>query len=820
MESSHATPCYHCGDDCPPQAIQYAEKAFCCEGCKTVYQILHDHELDTYYQLNQQPGQKGETTAENDRYAYLDHAEVITKLIDFQDEERMMLRLRIPQMHCTSCIWLLENLYRLHPGIEQSQVDFLRKTLSLSFRQEEISLRQVVGLLAGIGYEPQIQLDDLQGQKAHKGVSPFVFPLGVAGFCFGNIMLLSFPDYFGAAERYLPFFAYLNLLLALPVLLYSSRSFFRSAWEGLKQHRLNIDVPISLGILVLFGRSAFEILTHTGAGYMDSLAGLVFFLLIGKWFQAKTYDQLAFDRDYTAYFPIAATRLRNGIRESVPVTELKVGDKLVIRNQELIPADARLVSTEAKIDYSFVTGESEPVPKAMGEQLYGGGRQVGPPIEVVLSREVSRSYLTQLWNQSAFQKDRKASLQNLTDRISKRFTIGVLTIASLAGLYWWYAAGAAMAANVFTAVLIVACPCGLALTLPIIFGNSLRLLGKRKLYLKNTQVIEEMARLTDIVFDKTGTLTQKDRLPAQIMHGSLTDAQSERLMNLVQTSTHPVSEAISRLHPNAESLPLEALEEVTGQGLEAIVDGYHLKLGKWSYLHPDTPEPDALKATWLQEDGQIVAAFAWQPAFREGLTANLDVLREQYQLHVLSGDTERDEQALQKIFPAGTPMHFRQSPRQKLQFIDSLQQHNQAVMMVGDGLNDAGALQQSEVGIALTEDTGSFAPACDAILDASGFAELSSMLAYSRQAVRLVKIGFALSLLYNLAGLAIAVQGWLTPVIAAILMPLSSLTIVAFGMSTTWLTYLRRFGAQPLAELESKPSAQTRLPEPQKLETN
>ncbi|MFK7920605.1 MAG: heavy metal translocating P-type ATPase, partial [Bacteroidia bacterium] len=578
-----------------------------------------------------------------------------------------------------------------------------------------------------------------------------------------------------------------------------------------------------------------EILSQTGAGYMDSLAGLVFFLLIGKWFQEKTYDQLAFDRDYTAYFPIAATRLRPGRTESIPVTDLEIGDKILIRNQELIPADAVLRSTNAQIDYSFVTGESEPVPKVIGEQLYGGGRQVGAPIEVELTKEVSRSYLTQLWNQSAFRKEAQASLQTLTDKISKRFTIGTLAVATLAGLYWWWTVGPGMATNVFTAVLIVACPCGIALTLPITLGNVLRLLGKQSLYLKNTHVIEQMAGLTDIVFDKTGTLTHQDRLPATLIQGTPSDESMDRLMTLVRSSTHPVSQAIARMRTFESSLPITDLNEIPGQGLEAIVDGYHLQLGNWQFVSEFLPLPppkgdiplwrgqgeeEDLKATWLKEDGKLIAAFAWQPAFREGLATTLSVLRQQYQLQVLSGDTDRDRAALEKVFATSTPLHFQQSPQAKLDFVANLQAENRKVMMVGDGLNDAGALRQSEVGIALTEDTGSFAPACDAILDAKSFAQLPSMLAYSRQAVKLVRYGFILSLLYNLVGLAIAVQGWLTPVIAAILMPLSSLTIVAYGMSMSWLNYRRLFNAKPEITGVALQNAKTSPPVPQMQATN
>lgn len=289
-------------------------------------------------------------------------------------------------------------------------------------------------------------------------------------------MMLSLPEYLDAKSlveaEYRQFFSYLNLLLVLPVVLYASLDFYRSAWKGLRYKYLSLDLTISLGILIIFGRSLYEILSQTGAGYMDSLSGLVFFLLIGKWYQSKTYEALSFERDYNSYFPLAATQLKEGVEESVLLKELLPGDRILVRNQELIPADAILLKGEGKVDYAFVTGESEPVGKNSGDFLYAGGRQMGGMLEVEIQKPVESSYLTQLWNQEVFRKENSHKMSALVQQLGLRFTFFILLL-SIATAAFWYFVDPANIWNALTAVLIVACPCALALVIPFAFGNTL-----------------------------------------------------------------------------------------------------------------------------------------------------------------------------------------------------------------------------------------------------------------------------------------------------------------------------------------------------------
>lgn len=785
--------CYHCGDNCPTEDITLEDKHFCCQGCKTVYEMLSENDLCTYYDLENNPGINLKERKDDTAFAYLDNAEIEATLLDFKDDHNAKVSFYLPQIHCSSCIWLLENLYKLRDGITYSRVDFLKKEIYLTYDPQAMSLRTVVNLLATIGYEPEINLNDLENNATSRNSRSFYYKLGVAGFAFGNIMLMSFPEYLGLEADLFPefrqFFGYLNLFLALPVLLFSSTIFFQSAYRGLREKFLNIDVPISLGILVLFARSAFEIITQQGAGYMDSLAGLVFFLLIGRWFQNKTYDRISFDRDYKSYFPISTTKKAGGKEISVPITELNAGDTIIVRNQELIPADALLLSDTAQIDYSFVTGESKPVQKKAGELIYAGGRQVGPAVELTLVKNVSQSYLTQLWNQTEVAEEQRSSFSTIVDRLGQRFTLAVLSIGTLAGIYWGITESVSMAVNIFSSVLIVACPCALALSSPIILGNAVRILGRIGFYLKNTQALEAMSQINWIVFDKTGTLTHKGEQLQATFDGEMNTYQQDLVSALVRQSTHPVSRAIEALLGNDSAMKVNSFEEVPGNGLMGKVEGKLLRLGKWEFASAsgNFTKPADAKGTWISIDGKVLGRFELPHHYRAGLKEVMQNLSRGMSISLISGDNSQEEQALGEFLPVGTSMKFNQSPTDKLEYIAQLQAEGNRVMMVGDGLNDAGALRLSDAGVAVSENIDTFSPACDGILDARKFEHFDQLLRFSRTSYRLVWGGLVLSLIYNVVGLSIAVQGLLSPIVAAILMPLSSVSVVIYGMITTEL---------------------------------
>ena len=336
--------CFHCGEPCLDSAFSKAERAFCCQGCLFVHDLLTESGLEQFYGLTSHPGVRVPFAPSCKDWAFLDEPALQAKLLDFTDGKISRITLHVPAIHCIACVWLLENLYRLLPGVGKSQVNFPRREVSVSFDSNALKLSQVVALLVSIGYEPELNLGLLDKHKTLSSRNRQWLQMGLAGFAFGNIMLFSLPAYMGldkfSGPAFKSLFGYLTLVLALPVLVYSASDYWRSAWTSLRQRMLTLDVPIALGLAALYAQSAFEVLSGHGEGYADSLAGLVFFLLCGRAFQQRTQHRIAFDRDYKSFFPLAVTRKTSDGEQSVELAGLQVGDRLLIRNGELVPADS------------------------------------------------------------------------------------------------------------------------------------------------------------------------------------------------------------------------------------------------------------------------------------------------------------------------------------------------------------------------------------------------------------------------------------------------------------------------------------------------
>ncbi len=774
--------CFHCGQEAPPQDVLFFDdKTFCCQGCKTVYEIFNSSGLTSYYDIERTPGAR--PLSDEKKYDFLDNPKIVEGLLEFNENDTQIVALSVPHIHCSSCIWILENLRKLKPAIVSSQVNFHEKKVRINYNSDSISLKEVVLLLAAIGYEPYISLEDYGTTKKQYDRS-LTYKLGVAFFCFGNIMLLSFPEYFEHREfwldQYKGFFRWLIFALSLPSFLYSASGYYIAAWNNLRAKILSIEIPIALGIIVMFIRSVADILLDRGPGFFDSMTGLVFFMLLGKAFQLKTYNFLNFERDFKSYFPIAVTRINaEGTEENIPVYEVAKGNRLLIRNKEIVPTDGILISKTAQIDYSFVTGEAIPVSKNSGDKIFAGGRLAGALIEMEVLKPVSQSYLTQLWSNAAFQKKGVVGYRNITDSISRYFT-PILLLIALCGFGYWIFLDTNIAFNVFTAVLIVACPCALALTAPFTLGNILRILGRTKCYLKNTLVIEQMSKVDTIVFDKTGTITSNHKSSITYEGDPLEERQEILIKNLLRASNHPLSRILYSYLPDCAKLSVTDFEETTGKGISGHIEGHEIKIGSSSYAGNNDTEALLKTTVNINIDGTYYGRFIMHNQYRKGLSRLFHSLQKKYTLKVLSGDNEGEREILQSLLPKGVELVFNQNPEQKLAFIKQLQEQGKNVMMIGDGLNDAGALKQSNVGMAISENVNIFSPACDAILDAGEFDKLDRFMALSKKAIHVIRLSFGLSLLYNVVGLTFAVTGNLLPIVAAIIMPLSTITIISF----------------------------------------
>ncbi|MGP8201538.1 MAG: heavy metal translocating P-type ATPase [Limisphaerales bacterium] len=786
--------CFHCGTPVRGAVFRSGDKAFCCGGCQAVFELLTENGLGDFYRFGNAAGVRAKSAPKVEEFGYLDEPELRERLVDFADERVTRATFRVPSMHCIACVWLLENLFRLNPGIGYCRVNFPRKEVSITFETRKVKLSEVVALLASLGYAPQFDFSDSEGRRRTPASRRLWLQLGVAGFAFGNIMLLSISSYLGLDAFSGPglrkLFGWISLALALPAVVYSASGYWQAAWLALRKRIVTIDVPIAVGIAALAAWSTGEVLTGRGPGYFDSLTGLLFFLRCGKLFQQKTFDRLAFDRDYKSFFPLSILRRKEGKEERISLSQLRAGDRLVVRNGELIPSDARLISGPAMMDYSFVTGESEPVEKIAGDHLYAGGRQIGGAIEVETVKEVSQSYLTSLWNQDLLFKEKKPSLETLTNRYSRSFTIIVLTVAAGAALFWsLYDSTRALPS--FVSVLIVACPCALALAVPFTLGTAQRILARRKVFLKNASVIEALARTDTVVFDKTGTLTSSGAGSIVFWGKPLREEEEGCIFSLAQHSTHPhavrVAKSIEGKHP---AQPVQSFSETAGCGIQGIVAGRDVCLGSAAWLKSrnvavQSPATAIGSIVHIAINGSYRGCYTLASALRPGADEAIRKLSEDYELALLSGDNEKERERFVGLFGESGHLHFNQSPMNKLNFIRQLQAPGRTVLMAGDGLNDAGALKQSDVGVAVVESIGAFSPASDVIMSADMVPHLHEVLRFAKASVRVVQLSFVISAIYNLIGISIAARGLMSPVICAILMPLSSVTVVVFACGLT-----------------------------------
>ncbi len=774
MKKTHEpiTECAHCHQPLTERIYGDNPKIiYCCYGCKVVDELLAGKgRIISHSHLNIA------------KYAFLDEPKIRKAQFTFEDGHHCSVNLRLPQIHCSSCIYLLENLPEIEEGILEVKVHFPKKQAHISFRSDIVQLSQVATLLDYIGYPPDFQTKAGQEKKQR---NMLLIQLGVAGFFFGNTMLLALPEYLHASDGtdagLRQFFRYLMMAFSLPVVAFSGKDYFINAAKSLRAGVLSIDLPIALGVAVLFLRSAYEVISGLGPGYFDSLTGLLFFLLIGKWYQQKTYENFTFDRDFRSFIPLAANLvLKNGNEKSISVDDLAEGDTIVVRQGEILPADAILESARAQVDYSYITGESIPLTKKRGEKIFAGARLQGGAVQLRLTSTVDQSYLSSLWSKDVFVENSRKKSRGFTDKLSRYFTPLIILVAVASAVVWSFI-DVSKAVTVFTAVLIVACPCALALAEPFASGSMMRRFGQNGFYLKNADVLNRLAKINHIVFDKTGTLTQQEAIRVDWNGKPLRDTEKLAIASVAKNAQHPLAKPLLEFLQIHQADASEAVNfiEASGQGVTAEFNGEYYRMGKASFVGLEKDKSQAT-SVYVEKNGGMLGYFCFHQQVRKELKAVLTSLGDDFKLSLLSGDNDAEYHRFQQIFGRRASLQFNQSPHQKLRYMENLQSSGEKVLMIGDGLNDAGALQQSEVGISLCEKNVNFFPASDALLIADSFGKLGEFIRLSHRNRKVIYYAFGLSLLYNLVGIGFAVTGVLSPLVCAILMPVSSVSVVIF----------------------------------------
>lgn len=789
--------CAHCSEPIANGGLvsgDRSEHAFCCAGCQSVYELLQAHNMCEYYAITEHAGN---TVSENhecySEYEALHDADVLGRFTEWTNGSVIRLRFLIPTIHCASCVWLLDRLHRFDDGIRASAVDFVAKTITVDYNKSETSAAAVASVLHRLGYPPLIQVEhSVNAESTLKAgaVRSLYMRLGVAGFAFVNVMMFSLAAYLaGGTSHLLPelhlLFSVASVVLSVLVLAYSAQPWLSSAYRGLRTvftrggglRAWTLDIPVALGMMAIFIRSILDIVFGRGDGYLDSFTGLVFFLLVGRLVLQKTYAGISFNRTYRSFFPLSTRKEEKGEHVIVPIEKIKVADILCLRNAEVVPTDCLLLDSVAYVDYAFVTGESRPIECLQGQMIYTGGRIIGKAIRVSACKDVDHAYLSSLWERSGNHTARSV-FDTISNKFALYFTLGTMTIAVGSLLAWLPDYSSAL--DVFTAVLIIACPCALTIAAPIAFGSAMGLLGTKGIRLKSTQTLSELLDIHTIVFDKTGTLTSAHGV-IDMSGVSATADEWEYVRALAAHSTHPVSRLIVADAPVNPTLQAEVVEEFPGLGIRGIVNGIPVLIGRAHFVGL----PASTSGTHIMIDGVYAGTVVQKPILRKTGTA---IFRRATPV-LLSGDTAQDAPLFASTF--GTNMWFEQQPTDKVEKINEFQQSGKRVLMIGDGLNDAAALAVADVSIAVTDGASTIAPASDVVMDARNIVNLASVLDYASAIRRVIWVSFVFSMLYNVVGLALAMSGRLTPVLTAILMPLSSLIVIGISVAGAHY-YIRR----------------------------
>lgn len=782
--------CAHCGSEHAP--IEKNAKHFCCQGCAQAYAILRDSGMLSFYNLadNAISSLKGRPAAD---YSYCDTPWFRGQFVRPLSDGRYALRMQLPGIHCAACVWLLEKLPEMVQGVRGARIHYLRKRLDVTV-DGGMAPSKVIAFIASLGYTPDFTSEKAASKKHSDYDKSLLKKMAVAAFGFGNAMLFSLPEYLSAQveKTFSQTFIALNAAIALFVLYYSAGDFFRGAWRALQKRRVVIDLPIAVGITAMFARSAADVGMGVSPGYFDTFAGLVFFLLLGRYVQSRSHAWLNFERDNVLFLPLAVSIKKEGFEETRPVHELKCGSVMRLRSGEICPTRARVLSSEAVADYAFISGEAHPITLHKGDLLETGAKILGASVELEAVEAVDPARLNRLW-ESAAEQESSSKTNSFAEKIIPWFTVSVSSIA-FAAFFYWLPQDGARAWNAFSAVLIITCPCALAMAKPFTLFTTQSTLARKGLFLKSIAVVEKFFSLKHIVFDKTGTLTNPTRFDTA-WNGrdpSIREDSLDALVSLARESSHPLSRAVADFKTESFYLKVENFLEKPGKGICGVIAGEFYFLGSRSWLLENGVILEEERS--FEEGTQILAAkkncylgfFSVRNAMRKGLRESLHALGKEYSLTLLSGDNGHERERFAEIFSPQSALYFEKTPAAKKEIVEALKASG-GVMMVGDGLNDAYALNAADVGVAITENHSQFSPASDAIFSASSLVHLPKLLRQARQAKRTLASMYALSFAYNCVGVAVAVTGALTPVFCAILMPISSLSVIGLSFASAYI---------------------------------
>lgn len=779
-------PCHHCGQPAPEGAD------FCCAGCRAVSEMLRAQGLGDFYRLRDRLGGgrpegavDGETLADGDSaYAHYDAPDFQARYV----VQGGQCTLYLDGVHCAACVWVMDQLPRVLPGVVSSRLEFATQRLHLRWDPTRVSLSRIGSFLHGLGYasHPLSEADAVERRRARSDL----LRLGIAFAAMGNTMLLAAGLYAGEldgsmSDTFRRYFEVWSLALGLPAITYCAWPFYRGAWAGLRSRTAHIDLPISLGLVAGFGMSVYSVVVGHGPVYFDSVNVLVFLLLLGRYFQQRGQRAALAGTELLAVLtpPVAWRREAEGERwRAVATSRLAVGDVVRVRAGDVVPADGTVLRGQSHLDLSFLTGESRPVAVGEGGLAWAGATNVADELHLRVDAAGADSRVGRMVQLAENGDQARAPLLRTVDRLSGYFVGAVLLLAALAGLYWaQHEPGRVF--DVVVGLLVISCPCALGLATPVALSVGRGRAARCGTLVRSTAALERLARARRVVLDKTGTLTEGR---AQVVQAEVPEGLRPLLGALEARSMHPLARAISAWGDSSEAraLTLDAVKETPSEGIEGLdrATGRHVALGspRWLGQGRFAAEVEAAAArgdtpVMVRLDGEVVGWLALGDPLRADTESALDRLRALgLELVLRSGDDQRVVDAVARRLRLHDALGA-QRPEDKAR--DAAVGGRTA--MVGDGVNDAPAMRAADVGVAVAGGAEAALQVADVYLTQRGLGAVADLFEGAHRTLHIVRRNLVFSLGYNVVFATLAVTGHISPLVAAVIMPLSGLTVVA-----------------------------------------
>jgi Cu2+-exporting ATPase len=810
--------CFHCGLPIEPEAdyhvrLDGAERHFCCFGCQSVCGAIYEAGLQGYYQRTPEGALLGPPPEPPRDVEIYDFDEVQQEFTTCSGDIRD-IHLLVEGIHCAACVWLIERGLQREPGVRSVSVNLAAKRLHLSWDSQRSKLSDLIRSLARIGYSAVPYDPESAEGVIKKANRSMLYRLFFAGFAMMNMMWISIALYSGAdQDEFREFFHWMGLALATPTLLYAGYPFYRGAFGGLRGGHLTMDMPIAIGLSVTYLYSLYVTVTGSKMGevYFDTVTNLIFVILIGRYLEGMFRHQaVSATKRLMELQPRVAIVMFDGQEQMTPIRGVKLGDQVLIKPGYKVPVDGVVLEGHSAVDESMLSGESVPVNKAAGATVSAGTVNTSGALLVEVRTLLQDTTLSKIIRLVEEAQTSKAPIQRLADTIVPWFVLVTLICATLT-FFFWNAQDFEIALMAATSVLIITCPCALGMATPMSIAVASGLGAKHGILVKNGLVLETLSRVNHFVFDKTGTLTEGKMSVAQ-MHVAPGVEPQEALRcaaAVERYSEHSVAKAIIakavEQQLNYRDMEVKGFHATAGLGVEAVVAGQAMLLGSAEWLTRqnivlDAPlqaqahefEAQAMSCVHVALEGVHVAVFALADKLRGDAQQLVNELRAAgIGLTLLSGDRKPVADAIARQL-GGMEVIAEVLPQDKDQVIQRLQQGGAVVAMVGDGINDAPALIRADVGIALGSGTDVSVESADIVLMHNELDKVRLATLLSRRTLRTIKQNIGLSFVYNAIMVPLAMMAKVSPLVAAITMPISSLVVI--GNAARIRTLFRKEG--------------------------